>query len=426
MKRTNAVVFGVSAALLVSVIACSEERAAPIRVAAVRRTVVRPPEQGVGQPAAAVEPRVHRRTERVARVARRRVAPREPARTERVAPREPARTERGGAAGSGTNGASGAAGSGTGGTGGNPPQCNASAAPQVGRLGLSPVVNSGLTGLLYAAQPPGSNDWYLVERGGRILVWTGGALRPTPFLNLSSELPIPTSYDERGLFSLAFAPDYATSGLFYLVLTPTAGASLDHDMVLEYRRSSGDPFVADPGSRRVLLDLTPGGVDIIPLRNQVHNGGTVAFGPDGMLYVGMGDGGGACNSARPGVPQDVSNVYGKLLRLDPKAPAPHAAAGNPFTSGGDARVYHYGLRNPFRFSFDSATGDLYIGNVGQEAFDEIEFAARGTPGLNFGWPDFEGTNANTCPGAAALRSGSTHTQPIHIVDGSRPQAWSSR
>jgi hypothetical protein len=131
----------------------------------------------------------------------------------------------------------------------------------------------------------------------------------------------------------------------------------------------------------------------------------------------MGDGGGRCNDARPGVPQDVSTPYGKILRLDPKAPAPHAAAGNPFTSGGDARVYHYGLRNPFRFSFDSVSGDLYIGNVGQESYDEIEFAARGAAGLNFGWPDFEGTDTNSCPAGTPLRSGSTHTPPIHIVSG---------
>jgi glucose/arabinose dehydrogenase len=325
----------------------------------------------------------------------------------------------GGAAGVGAGGTSsgGSAGAATGGSGGAPPECNPNAAPAVGRLGLAPVVTSGLSGLLYAAQPSGSEDWYLVERGGRIRVWTGGALRSTPFLDLSSEIQIPTTYDERGLFGLAFAPDYATSGLFYVVLTPTTGANANRDLVVEYRRSNADPFLADAASRRALLDLAPGGNEFLPLLNQVHNGGTVAFGPDGMLYVGMGDGGGACNSARPGVPQDVSSVYGKMLRLDPSAPAPHAAAGNPFATGGDARVYHYGVRNPFRFSFDSLTGDLYIGDVGQESFDEIDVAPRDASGQNFGWPDFEGTSTTTCPAGAPLRSGSTHTPPIHIIDG---------
>jgi glucose/arabinose dehydrogenase len=281
---------------------------------------------------------------------------------------------------------------------------------------LTPVV-TGLSAALYAAQPPGSSDWYLVERGGRIRVFTGGALRSTAFLDLSAEIVVPAGYDERGLFSMAFAPDYATSGLFYVVLTPTTGANTDRDLVLEYKRSSSDPFTADPGSRRALLDLAPGGSHPAPIYNQVHNGGTIAFGPDGKLYVGMGDGGGQCNNARPGVPQDISSVYGKLLRLDPKLASPFAAAGNPFASGGDARVFHYGLRNPFRFSFDSLNGDLYIGNVGQESYDEIEFAEAGSSGLNFGWPDFEGTNGNTCPMGTPLRSGSTHTTPIHVIDG---------
>jgi glucose/arabinose dehydrogenase len=326
-----------------------------------------------------------------------------------------------GGTGTGGSGTGGASGTGTGGTGGATPECNASAAPQVGRLGLTTVV-SGLDAALYAAQPAGSSDWYIVERGGRIRVWTGGALRPAPFLDLSAENQIPGTYDERGMFGMAFAPDYATSGLFYVVLTPTTGTNANRDLVLEYKRSSGDPFTADTGSRRAILDLAPGGSAGFPLLNQVHNGGTIAFGPDRMLYVGMGDGGGNCNSARPGVPQDVSNVYGKLLRLDPKAASPFAAAGNPFASGGDARVFHYGLRNPFRFSFDSATGDLYIGNVGQESFDEVEFAASGSSAINFGWPDFEGRDGNTCPAGVPLRAGSTHTQPIHVIDGTSTTA----
>jgi glucose/arabinose dehydrogenase len=155
----------------------------------------------------------------------------------------------------------------------------------------------------------------------------------------------------------------------------------------------------------------PGGTSLL---ENVHNSYQLKFGPDNLLYVGMGDGGGVCNSARPGVPQDIASPFGKLLRLDPSAPAPHAAAGNPFVFGGDSRVLHYGLRNPFRFSFDRANGDLYIGDVGQSGFEELDVAPRTASGLNFGWAAFEGTTA-TCA-ERTLRPGSTHTPPVFVAD----------
>src|SRR5690606_36552846 len=140
------------------------------------------------------------------------------------------------------------------------------------------------------------------------------------------------------------------------------------------------------------------------------------FGPDGMLYVGMGDGGGDCNAARRGAPQDVDSPYGKILRLDPNQPAPYAAEGNPFVEGGDPRVLHYGLRNPFRFSFDSQTGDLYIGEVWQWTNDWVSYAPAGAQGLNFGWPTFEGTTENPTAqcdsGSVGIRAGATRTAPI--------------
>lgn len=319
----------------------------------------------------------------------------------------------GGAAGAFDGGTSGLGGSGS-------ADCDATQPPPVGRLGLDVVVEDpSLGALVYAAQPPGSEDWYLVDILGHVWVFTDGALLPTPFLDVSEEVQdLDFSYDERGLLSVAFPPDYETSGRVYVALIPTSGATADHDLVLEYTRSQADPFVVDPASRREILDLPPRGEDpaLGPVDlNLFHNASTVMFGPDGMLYVGMGDGGGQCNSANPGVPQDITVPYGKILRLDPSAPAPHGAPGNPFAEDGDPRVLHYGLRNPYRFSFDSLTGDLYIGDVGQWDFEEISFAPSDSPALNFGWPDFEGTAGDTCPGATSLRPGSTHTPPIHTI-----------
>lgn len=294
----------------------------------------------------------------------------------------------------------------------NSGSCDASKPPTLGKLALEQVV-TGLTRLTYAAQPPGTSDWYLVEQSGQIRVFSSGALRPKVFLDVSAEVPVaenPESTDERGLLGLAFPPDYAESGLFYVMLTPSAGADANRDVVREYKRSSSDPYVADAASKRDLVKL--------PASAANHNGGNLVFGPDGMLYVGTGDGGGRCESDQRNATQDVSKLFGKILRLDPKRPAPHAAQGNPFVSGGDERVYHYGVRNPYRFGFDSATGDLYIADVGQDGYEEISVAPKGEAGLNFGWPTYEGNHQTMgllCM-ATPLRSGSTDTKPIIDID----------
>jgi glucose/arabinose dehydrogenase len=316
--------------------------------------------------------------------------------------------------------------------GGGNATCNASAAPAIGRLGIQTVVqNTTMKVMVFASQPPGSSDWYLVDALGFVRVYSGGTLQTTPFLDVSSEVQssgftgsgAPTggsqNYDERGLLSIAFPPDYQTSGKFYVTLIPTSGSAVDHDLVLEYTRSSSNPLVADTASRKAIFDLEPGGEGYVPgtafSYAKYHNGSTVLFGPDGKLYFGFGDGGGDCNAARPGVPQDVASPYGKILRLDPNAAAPYAAAGNPFASGGDPRVLHYGLRNPFRFSFDSLNGDLYIGEVGQWTNDWVHYTQAGSMGVNFGWPAFEGVTENPtgqCASNTNLRAGSTRTTPI--------------
>ncbi len=323
---------------------------------------------------------------------------------------------------------------------GGAPSCDASAAPALDRIHYTTVVESDdLTVMVYAAQPPDSEDWYLVDALGYVRVFSDGVLQPTPFLDVSELVQDSTfgssapsggsqNYDERGLLSIAFPPDYATSGKFYVALIPTTIASdlTDHDMVLEYTRSADNPLVADPASRKAILDLPPGGEGYVEGNTfsyaKYHNGSTVLFGPDGMLYVGMGDGGGDCNAARPGVPQDVDSPYGKILRLDPSQPEPYAAEGNPFATEGDPRVLHYGLRNPFRFSFDSGTGDLYIGEVGQWSHDSVAYAPADAQGVNFGWPAFEGVQENPaqqCASTTPLRSGSTRQEPIfNLMHGS--------
>jgi glucose/arabinose dehydrogenase len=234
---------------------------------------------------------------------------------------------------------------------------------------------------VYVAQPPDErDDLYVVEKTGRIVLVRDGEPLPEPFLDIGSE--VSTGY-EQGLLSMAFAPDYEDSGRFYVDYTDAAGDS----RIVEYRRSESDPDAADPESRRELLLVDQ------PYPN--HNGGQLQFGPDELLYVGFGDGGGGGDPMGNG--QNLGALLGKILRIDPRASAgePYSIPEtNPFANGDGARpeVYSYGLRNPWRFSFDRLTGALAIGDVGQSAIEEVDLVGRGEgSGANFGWSAFEGT-----------------------------------
>ncbi len=219
----------------------------------------------------------------------------------------------------------------------------------------------------------------MVEKTGRIQVVRDGKLVSTPFLDLSDQV---STGGEQGLLSLAFAPDYRKSGLLYVDYTDTAGDT----RVVEYRRSSSDPLVADPQSAREVLVVDQ------PYSN--HNGGLVVFGPDDLLYIGLGDGGSANDPERRG--QDLSTLLGKILRIDPRPSGGRLYSipdSNPFVgrSGARPEIYSYGLRNPWRFSFDSLTRALAIGDVGQVQFEEVDLVARGDGrGANFGWSAYEG------------------------------------
>ena len=232
-------------------------------------------------------------------------------------------------------------------------------------------VASGLDRPLFVTAAPGDDArLFVVEQGGRILVLEGGTILAPAFLDISG---LTTGTGEQGLLGLAFDPAYATTGRFYLNYTDLAGDTV----IAEYERAGDDPRRASPQASRILLAVEQ------PFAN--HNGGMVAFGPDGFLYIGLGDGGGGGDPQ--GNAQRVSTKLGKILRIDP-ANHPTPPPGN--LPGGDPDVWDYGLRNPFRFSFDRATGALYIGDVGQNAFEEIDVEPAGSGRRNYGWNVTEG------------------------------------
>jgi glucose/arabinose dehydrogenase len=270
------------------------------------------------------------------------------------------------------------------------------------RLGVKLVKVGSFDQPLYVTAPPRDRRRiFVVEQGGRIVVVRGGRQLPTPFLDLRGQV---TAGGEQGLLGLAFAPDYATSGLFYVYFT---GRDAKEHLV-EFHRAGAD--VADPGSARTVF------IHDDPEPN--HNGGQLVFGPDGLLYVGTGDGGGANDQhGSRGNAQDLGSPLGKILRIDPKASGGQpftAPSDNPFAGRPGARpeIYAYGLRNPWRFSFDRARGDLTIADVGQDAVEEIDFVRRGRGrGRNFGWRPFEGNKRlfdEPAPGAVKPVITKTH------------------
>ena len=249
---------------------------------------------------------------------------------------------------------------------------------------------------LYVTAPRGDRRRiFVVEQGGRIMVVRGGRKLAEPFLDISSQVQ---SGGEQGLLSMAFAPDYETSGLFYVYFTDNDGDSASSST----GAASADR--ADAGSARVVLVMQD------PEGN--HNGGLLLFGPDDLMYVGTGDGGGAGDQHGPrGNAQNLGSLLGKILRIDPRRDGgrPYRVPGRTRSWAGPARapeIWSYGLRNPWRFSFDRRTGDLTIGDVGQGDVEEIDFVRSGR-GRNFGWRPFEGRRRYT-PGESAPG----HVRPI--------------
>jgi glucose/arabinose dehydrogenase len=222
-------------------------------------------------------------------------------------------------------------------------------------------------------QDNGSGRLFILEKAGRIRIFENGQLLPEPFLDIDDR--VNDSSNEMGLLGLAFHPDYAQNGFFYVNYTGAGGNTF-------ISRFQANGNSADPNSETNLLKVDQ------PFPN--HNGGVLTFGPDGYLYAGLGDGGGQGDPF--GNAQNLDVLLGKILRIDVNSPdgQPYAIPpDNPFGK----EILHYGLRNPWRISFDKMTGDLYIADVGQGAWEEIDFVPDGSPGgLNFGWDFYEGNH----------------------------------
>lgn len=268
---------------------------------------------------------------------------------------------------------------------------------------------NGLTRPVYVTQAgDGTNRLFVVEQGGviRVMLLNDGFMLETPFLDIQTRVRTNAAdISEEGLLSVAFAPDFETSGRFYVYYTNLAG----NNVIARYDISD-DANVADAASEQIVLTISH------PLYEN-HNGGQLQFGPDGMLYIGTGDGGGSGDPFEAA--QNLNDLRGKILRIDVETGTPTTyvvPADNPYANDGNAatrgEIWDAGLRNPWRFSFDRQTQDLYIGDVGQEAVEEIDFQTAGESGANFGWSCYEG---NSIYNAAACSQTITYTVPIFTV-----------
>ncbi len=265
------------------------------------------------------------------------------------------------------------------------------AAAQRGRLRLVRVGSfdepTSVTGA-----PGDPHRVYVLQRSGRVMLLLDGHKQSQPFLDISGSVYSQGS-DEQGLLGIAFPSDYATTGRFYVDYT-VAGNDI---RIAQYRRSPGNANLAQPSSARTLLTI-----DHHAFTN--HNGGQLAFGREGDLFIGVGDGGSEGDPSANG--QSTDTLLAKILRIAPTADGGYTIPrDNPFAGrpGKRAEIWAYGLRNPWRFSFDSATGDLIVGDVGQDREEELDFAPAGTgSGANYGWSVWEGNRrfrGGTAPGA---------------------------
>jgi len=233
----------------------------------------------------------------------------------------------------------------------------------------------------YVTSPPGDDRLFVTERKGGIAIIENDALRPERFIDLSDR--VRAFGIEQGLLGLTFHPDYATNGLFYVYFTDAD----DHNRLQELSVDPADPYRADPDSTREILFI-----EHAPYTEGRHNAGMLQFGPDGYLYISVGDGGKASIHA-----QDPGTLRGAILRIDVDSGDPYAIPpDNPFADGSGApEVWAFGLRNPWRFSIDSVTETIYIGDVGQERWEEIDAVPLAPAGYNFGWIDMEGSHCYT-------------------------------
>jgi glucose/arabinose dehydrogenase len=247
---------------------------------------------------------------------------------------------------------------------------------------------------LYLTAAPGDTAReFVVEQPGKIRIIQHDSLLSTPFLDITSQVGY--DGDERGLLSVAFDPNYATNGHFFVDYTDVSG----NIEVMRYTVSA-NPNAGDPATADTVLEIGHS-------TYANHNGGLLLFGPDGFLYIGTGDGGSGGDPLHNG--QDSTTLLGKILRVDVSSLPYTIPSSNPFASKAPARpeIWAYGMRNPWRFSFDRQTHDLYVGDVGQDTYEEVDFAASGDPGgHNYGWNVMEGMHCYP-PGSSCDQTGLT-------------------
>jgi glucose/arabinose dehydrogenase len=228
---------------------------------------------------------------------------------------------------------------------------------------------------VFLTQPPGpGSQLFVAQAGGTIRVISDDRLRRRPFLNISDRVDARGVRGEPGMASIAFPPDYQRSRQFYVAYSRRNAL-----IVARYRRSATDPLLADPGSGQTILQIHE--------PTAAHHGGLLAFGPDGHLYIATGDGGPRRDPKRSA--QNLQLLRGKILRIDVDHGDPYTVpSDNPFGN----EIWDFGLRNPWRFSFDKGSGDLFIGVVGQDAWEEVDYEAKGQGGVNYGWNFREGSH----------------------------------
>lgn len=252
--------------------------------------------------------------------------------------------------------------------------------PDGSQYRLQTVADGFKRPLLVTNANDGTNRLFIVDQDGHIWVMVDGVVQTQPFLDVSGI--VGTNGNERGLLGLAFHPQYKTNGQFFIDYTDLSG----NTAVARYNVLASNPNIGDANSATFVIQIKQ------PFSN--HNGGNLAFGPDGYLYIGMGDGGSQGDPNGNG--QNPKALLAKMLRLDVDSAQPYAAPkDNPFATNPDfaPEVWAMGLRNPWRFSFDRLTGDLYIGDVGQNQWEEIDFQPAGQAGgMNYGWNIMEGSH----------------------------------
>ena len=274
----------------------------------------------------------------------------------------------------------------SGGVSGNISITVAPAVPENPAVGLQEIA-TGLKFPVYLTAPAGDERLFIVEKGGRVRVIKDGRLLVAPFLDLRPKI---STGQEQGLLGLAFAPDYVSSGRLIVHYTDRSG----NTRVSQFQ-VSGDPDLADPMSESVVLMTDHPGTS--------HNGGQIVFGPDGFLYIGLGDGG-SLDGNDQGRAQSLGDLLGSILRIDVSLGLPYLIPpDNPFaaTVGARPEIWSYGLRNPWRFSFDRATGDLYLPDVGENRWEEVNVsrASEGAGrGANYGWSRMEGSDCMQAAG----------------------------